>query len=405
MQIVVSCQKPTELELRLSEGVIFKQIRGDQLNEYNLNKEIKGKVAVIEFWGPYCGPCIKNMQELRSLHKKYPNDLEVICVSDKSFDACKKFIKKDRFPFVFLHDEKNQLSKTFPHVGIPYSIVIDQNGKIQEENVSSQITLNLIEELILSNSSVKASKPVSIEEKSPLISFELLRHDNSEIGHSTISTICRRPFITEVDTITEIIQKSELTGYNIIQLYQYAYDVTSSQIEIKDNISFINSTKHKDLYDLNFSCSNMYGDFQEKLTILLNVTFGLSTRIIKKEMTYYELVEINVIPDTIEILNDLNFKQRGTNATGRSTFIAKGNYSVKQMTNLIESFTKERFDKKAIPQNYPVFTRLEGDYALNISITDAFGNQKTWINHFERNGLKLLKKHEELEFIEISKQQ
>lgn len=400
--IIVSCKNPNEIELRISDETCI-QIHDDQLIEYNLLKEIKGKVTIIDFWAPSCGPCIKYMQGLRDLLEKYPEDLMVVCVSNKRLEACKQFIKKDRFPFIFLNDTDQRLSNIFPHESIPYSIVIDRNGTIQEENISSDLTLKFVEDLILNNTSVTATNPTQIKDKSPLISFELLRHDNSEIGYSSEYKTINHTVRYGNDTITEIIRQSSLTGHNVMQLYQHAFDKLESKFEIIGDVPYITSAKLEDLFDLNFSCSNLYGDYYKSLIRELNSNFGLTTKVVDKEMTYYELVDIKVIPDTIEILTNLNSKQRGTNVVGQSCFIAKGNYSVKNITTLVERFFHENYKDKVNNYDYPVFTSIKGNYALNISVTDIFYNEATFISNFADLGLIFEKKHGPIEFVEIRK--
>lgn len=57
-----------------------------------------GKVYIVEFWGTWCGPCIKNIPHLSKLQKQYSGEgLIVIGVATHEFDgrdALDKFMKE-----------------------------------------------------------------------------------------------------------------------------------------------------------------------------------------------------------------------------------------------------------------------------------------------------------------------
>ena len=57
------------------------------------------KITMINFWGTYCSPCIKELPELQKISKKYEGDAQVIGVvidadfSDKDSAAYKNALK------------------------------------------------------------------------------------------------------------------------------------------------------------------------------------------------------------------------------------------------------------------------------------------------------------------------
>ncbi|NOT64130.1 MAG: TlpA family protein disulfide reductase, partial [Acidobacteria bacterium] len=61
--------------------------------------ELRGKVVVVDFWGTFCAPCLKQVPQLVALNKKYKDKgLEIIVLSmdDKQKDQklVNDFIKK-----------------------------------------------------------------------------------------------------------------------------------------------------------------------------------------------------------------------------------------------------------------------------------------------------------------------
>ena len=93
---------------------------------------LRGKVVVLDFWGSWCGWCIKGMPEMKKYYKKYHKKLEILGVAcndtDKTWRAA---VEKLELPWV------NVLNQTEPNVplmyaiqGFPTKFVIGKDGKI-----------------------------------------------------------------------------------------------------------------------------------------------------------------------------------------------------------------------------------------------------------------------------------
>lgn len=68
---------------------------------------IEGKVAVIDLWASWCGPCIKKLREMKPLYEKY-KDAGFVIISaareDVNDRAWKSIIAKEKFPWVNMID-------------------------------------------------------------------------------------------------------------------------------------------------------------------------------------------------------------------------------------------------------------------------------------------------------------
>jgi thiol-disulfide isomerase/thioredoxin len=42
---------------------------------------LRGKYILLDFWGPWCKPCIQGIPELKALHEKYKNRLTIISIA------------------------------------------------------------------------------------------------------------------------------------------------------------------------------------------------------------------------------------------------------------------------------------------------------------------------------------
>lgn len=111
-------------------------IKGDKITAFE-----KGKVYVIEFWATWCKPCIAGMPHLSELAEKYRKDVTVLGVSvyerkETTLPMIEKFVagmgKKMDYN-VATEQEKlmgENWMTAFGQRGIPYSFVVDQQGRV-----------------------------------------------------------------------------------------------------------------------------------------------------------------------------------------------------------------------------------------------------------------------------------
>jgi thiol-disulfide isomerase/thioredoxin len=70
--------------------------------------DLKRKVAVINFWTTWCGPCVVEMPDLQELVKKYANDPLVAIVTinnDDSAEKVRRWMAEKKYTFTVLTDQ------------------------------------------------------------------------------------------------------------------------------------------------------------------------------------------------------------------------------------------------------------------------------------------------------------
>ena len=112
-----------EIKLKTPEGKILSL------------SSLKGKIVLIDFWASWCSPCRRENPHIVELYKKYKGkDFEIFGVSlDENIAAWKNAIEKDGITWPQVSDLKrweSQVVKDFHIEAIPYSILIDREGKI-----------------------------------------------------------------------------------------------------------------------------------------------------------------------------------------------------------------------------------------------------------------------------------
>lgn len=393
------------------------QISNKNLIDYNLLKQTEDKVTIIEFWEIWCAPCISSMHHLKKLKEKFPNELEIICVSTENLEKTKTFIEKNNFPFTFIYDKDKHLKEqVFPHTGIPHSILVDKKGVIQMATHPKFVKEEVINRLINGQQIDVPEKtffdPKLLSEdksKNTLIKFELRNYQLGDRGYvETSSTTRSRKLITDIsgeykDTLENVLE-CKAAGQNILELYQIAYDGLSKARFIYDeNLSYINSQKLDRLYTMLFLCSDLLGKPNEILINQLNTTFGLKTNIHEKE------VEVLIL-DSI-MMNTENIKKSfNKNKAGMNLMLTLSEYKIESsylssdaIAKTLEDFFNIPVENEVFKDNfYEIDLKIENEPTSDANTGILTKDIDVWINLFKKQGIILRKDKKILKLVEIS---
>lgn len=98
--------------------------------------DLQGKVVLLDFWASWCGPCRRENPNVVSLYEKYKDKgFTVMSVSlDKDRGPWLQAIEKDHLSWPYhVSDLKywsSKAAKLYGVSGIPFTVLIDRNGKI-----------------------------------------------------------------------------------------------------------------------------------------------------------------------------------------------------------------------------------------------------------------------------------
>ena len=93
----------------------------------------KDKVIILNFWATWCAPCLEEMPAFEKLYRRYRSrGLTVLAVSlDKGdFSKVQDFVDSNNLTFPVLMDSDGVAEKLYPSFTIPFTYVIDKDGRV-----------------------------------------------------------------------------------------------------------------------------------------------------------------------------------------------------------------------------------------------------------------------------------
>ena len=95
-------------------------------------KEQKGKVVFVNFWAPWCPPCIAEMPSINTLYKQFKNNPNVLILTvdvDGKFNKSVPFMSKNGYQLP-VYSIASSIPDGFLTGSIPTTFVVDKTGKI-----------------------------------------------------------------------------------------------------------------------------------------------------------------------------------------------------------------------------------------------------------------------------------
>ncbi len=118
-----------------------KQAAGIEAPDFELNdingkplklSSLRGKYVILDFWGSWCGWCIKGFPDMKAYYQKYAGKFEILGVDCNDSEAkWKAAVEKHELPWLHVYNPRDsKVLELYGIQGFPTKIIIDAEGKI-----------------------------------------------------------------------------------------------------------------------------------------------------------------------------------------------------------------------------------------------------------------------------------
>ncbi len=114
-------------------SVILTDINGKSVNVADYGKS--GKITVFSFWATWCVPCKKELTNMADLYEEWKKkfNVQVVAVSiddSRNSTKVKPMVEGQRWEYEVLLDVNQDLKRQMNIQSVPFTVVVDANGKI-----------------------------------------------------------------------------------------------------------------------------------------------------------------------------------------------------------------------------------------------------------------------------------
>ena len=122
-------------------------LNGNQITE----KQLMGKVTLINFWFRHCAPCVAEFDDLNNLYHdlKDNSDFQFLSITFDTPEDVEESIKKYNLPYTIISTSDKECRRLHPgEGGYPFTMIIDKQSKIrfmhgggslEKEKITAQI--------------------------------------------------------------------------------------------------------------------------------------------------------------------------------------------------------------------------------------------------------------------------
>ena len=139
----------SELVGKPAPDFLVTDLKGEELTL----EKYRGQVVLLDFWATWCGPCIREMPNVKRTYEKYKDQkFQIIGISlDRSQQPLEAFIEREGLAWVHYWDKSQKITNQYGVRGIPSVFLIDGEGVIRKTNLRGHSLETAVAELVKEN--------------------------------------------------------------------------------------------------------------------------------------------------------------------------------------------------------------------------------------------------------------
>jgi peroxiredoxin len=127
--------------------------------------DFRGKLVLLDFWATWCGPCIQEMPNFKTLYNEFASDQRFVLISlslDNDPQTAKTYVTDNRL--IWIHGFLGRTSKTaddYAVKGIPATFLISPDGNILAKDLRGQQLKAEVAKALKTTPTVSPTPPAS----------------------------------------------------------------------------------------------------------------------------------------------------------------------------------------------------------------------------------------------------
>lgn len=131
MEAVDNSQETVAVE---ADGIEAPDFTLNDLNGKPLTlSSLRGKYVILDFWGSWCGWCIKGIPQMKEYYQKYAGKFEILGIDcNDPEEKWKAAVEKYELPWLHVYNPRgdSKVLEQYEIQGFPTKIIVGPDGKI-----------------------------------------------------------------------------------------------------------------------------------------------------------------------------------------------------------------------------------------------------------------------------------